>query len=148
MSELVIAPCTKADFDEILAEFDEFWEAPLTRGYHIPILVNEFGNTAYVIKDRGKVVAYLFGFLSQTEPAGYVHLIAVRRSHRRQGLAERLYQHFADHARSRGCTGLKAITSPGNTSSIAFHRRIGMACETIKDYSGRGQDRVVLRKEI
>jgi GNAT superfamily N-acetyltransferase len=148
MSDAVVARCTKADYDQIIAELDEFWETSLTYGLHNPTLLNEFGDTAYVVRDQGKVVAYLFGFFSQTEPVGYIHLVAVRRSHRRQGLAEKLYEHFTDHARSRGCTGLKAITTPENANSIAFHGRIGMNAEAVRDYSGRGKDRLVLRKKI
>jgi GNAT superfamily N-acetyltransferase len=148
MSDPVVAQCTKADFDEIVAELDEFWETPRTYGLHLSVLINEFGNTAYVVRDQSKVVAYLFGFFSQMEPVGYVHLIAVRRAHRGRGLGERLYEHFADQARRCGYTGLKAITTPENSNSISFHRRIGMEAELVTDYSGRGKDRIVFRRKI
>jgi hypothetical protein len=103
------------------------------------------------------VAAYLFGFLSQTEPAGYVHLVAVRSAYRRQGLAALLYRHFIAFARERGCRAIKAITTPGNSHSIAFHTALGMRMEgepnadgvpVVKDYSGPGEQRVVFRMEI
>ena len=149
--------CTKEDFNQVLAEIDQFWEHDRTVALHHPTIIYEFGNSSFVIKENGRVLAYLFGFLSQTEPTGYVHLLSVRRGFRRQGLANRLYAHFELFACSRGCTRLKAITSPVNTLSIDFHRSIGMlptgepdsrGLPVVKDYAGPGLDRVVFRKEI
>jgi len=89
-----IRHCTKADYDEIIAHIEDFWGSNRTLGLHHPMFVYEFGNSAYVIEDGDCVAAYLFGFLSQTEPTVYVHLIGVRTVHRRQGLARCLYDHF------------------------------------------------------
>jgi hypothetical protein len=84
-----ISTCTQQDYDQILEELLEFWDGRDTRHLHHPFLIHEFGNTAFVIRDESRVVAYLFGFVSQTEPVGYVHTIAVRASARRQRLAQR-----------------------------------------------------------
>ena len=152
-----ITNCTKQDFDRILTDFGRFWDSDRTIALHHPILLYEFGNSAFVIRQEGEVVAYLFGFLSQTEPVGYIQLLAVRQDHRKQGLGRMLYQHFEQYALEHGCRRLKAITSPVNTLSINFHRSIGMmptgepdkqGIPLIKDYSGPGQDRVVFSKDI
>jgi GNAT superfamily N-acetyltransferase len=152
-----ITNCSKADFDQILTDFSQFWDSERTISLHHPTLIYEVGNSAFVIKQEGKVVAYLFGFLSQTEPAGYVQLIAVREGYRKQGLGRMLYRHFEQYAVEHGCIRLKAITSPINTLSIGFHRSIGMIpvggrnkpeTPVIKDYSGPGKDRVVFMKKI
>jgi GNAT superfamily N-acetyltransferase len=149
--------CTREDFNQVLAELDQFWEHDRTVALHHPTIIYEFGNSAFVIKENGRVLAYLFGFLSQTEPTGYVHLLSVRRGFRRQGLANRLYARFEQFARSRGCTKLKSITSPVNRLSIDFHRSVGMlptgvpdgqGLLVVKDYAGPGRDRVVFIKEI
>jgi ribosomal protein S18 acetylase RimI-like enzyme len=152
-----ISNCTKKDFAQILNEFKEFWDHDRTLALHHPTLINEFGNSAFVIRDGHKVVAYIFGYLSQTSEVGYVHLLSVRQGYRKQGLARRLYDHFTVFAMAHGCTNLKAITSPVNTLSIAFHKSIGMmpigedyidGIPVIKDYSGPGKDRVVFMKYI
>ena len=89
------------------------------------MFVYEFGDSAYIIKAGNQVAAYLFGFISQTEPSAYVHLVGVREPYRRRGLARRLYDHFVRFAIIQGCTELKAITTPSNKESIAFHRSLG-----------------------
>jgi hypothetical protein len=65
-----ISMCTHEDYNQILDELQEFWGARDTRHLHHPFLVHEFGNSAFVVRNGAKVVAYLFGFLSQTEPVG------------------------------------------------------------------------------
>jgi GNAT superfamily N-acetyltransferase len=152
-----ITNCTKQNFDQIILEFNQFWDHDRTLLLHHPTLINEFGNSAFVIKDGQKVLAYLFGFISQTAPVGYVQLLSVRQGYRKQGLARQLYNHFTIFALAHGCKQLKAITSPVNTLSIAFHRSIGMmpvgdyivdGVPIIKDYSGPGKDRVIFMKDI
>jgi GNAT superfamily N-acetyltransferase len=152
-----IAICTREDYDRILDELDEFWDGRDTRQLHHPFLIYEFGNSAFVVRRGGQIVAYLLGFLSQTEPVGYVHAIAVRASARRQGYAQRLFAHFVQFARQRGCRHVKAITPPSNAESIAFHKSLGMellgeagsdGIPAIPDYAGRGAPRVVFWKAI
>jgi GNAT superfamily N-acetyltransferase len=152
-----IGHCTKTDYDQIVAGIEDFWGSDRTLSLHHPMFVYEFGNSAYVIKDGDCVAAYLFGFLSQTGPTAYVHLVGVRTAYRRQGLARRLYDYFAAFARDQGCTELKAITTPGNKESLAFHRAWGMeligkpnrdGTPVIENYAGPDQDRVVLRRKL
>jgi len=152
-----IRHCSKTDYDQIVAEIEDFWGSDRTLSLHHPMFVYEFGNSAYVIKDGDCVAAYLFGFLSQKEPTAYVHLVGVRTSYRRQGLARRLYDHFAAFAQTEGCTELKAITTPSNKESLAFHQAWGMeltgkpnrdGIAVIENYAGPGQDRVVLRRKL
>ena len=152
-----ITRCTKADFEQILTEITDFWGDERTLFLHHPMFFHEFGDSAFVLKEDGRVIGYLFGFISQSEPVGYVHAIGVRITNQRQGLGRQLYNHFTEFARSKGCQELKALTSPGNSNSIAFHKRIGMELHgepneegipVVKDYSGPGIDRVVFRKKI
>jgi GNAT superfamily N-acetyltransferase len=149
--------CTKTDFDQILVDIVDFWESERTLSLHHPMFIYEFGNTAFVVKDGESVVAYLFGFFSQTGLAGYIHLIGVRKSYQGKGLGKLLYDNFEAVARGHGCRKLKAITTSGNQASILFHKKLGMkllgeknvnGIEVVKDYSGPGQDRVVFEKDI
>lgn len=147
-----ISNCSHADFLQILRDIEDFWGSNRTLSYHHPMFINEFGNTAFVIKDKDKVIAYLFGFVSQTAQTGYIHLVGVRSGHQKKGLGKLLYEYFIEYLRSIGIQNLKAITTPTNERSINFHLSIGMemtgvendnGIKVIKDYSGLGEDRVV-----
>ena len=70
--------CMKADFDQIVGSLTDFWDDDRTQALHHPMFFLEFGSSAYVVREDAMVVAYLFGFVAQTGPYGYVHLVAVR----------------------------------------------------------------------
>jgi GNAT superfamily N-acetyltransferase len=135
---------TKADFDEIVDRLAAFWgERDLSAAHH-PMFVHEFGDSAFLIRDEhGGVAAYLFGFVVPASALAYVHLVAVRDDHRGRGLGRLLYERFRRLARERGCDRIKAITTPGNAGSIAFHRAIGMDAVEVPDYAGPGRARIV-----
>jgi ribosomal protein S18 acetylase RimI-like enzyme len=153
-----IESCTKNDFNEILRDISDFWGSDRTLHLHQPFLIYEFGNTAFVIRDKGMVIAYLFGFFSQTENLAYIHLIGVREKYQRMGLGKLLYDNFIEIAKSHKIHEIKAITKPVNTKSINFHtNKIGMTMvgepnndgiNVIKNYSGVNSDRVVFTKNI
>jgi GNAT superfamily N-acetyltransferase len=155
--EAKISLCTAEDYFQILDGLPEFWDGRDTRALHHPFLIHEFGDSAFVIRGGSRVLAYLFGFLSQREPVGYIHTIAVRASARRRRLAQRLFDHFVEFARQRGCSHVKAVTTPSNVGSIAFHQSLGMqllgdpnadGVPVVPDYAGRGAPRVVFWKAI
>jgi GNAT superfamily N-acetyltransferase len=152
-----ISLCTQEDYNQILEELPEFWEGRDTRHLHHPFLIHEFGNSAFVIRDESQIVAYLFGFVSQTEPVGYVHVMAVRGFARRRHFGQKLFSHFIQFAQRQGCRHIKAITTPTNLGSIAFHKSLGMqllgmpnvqGIPIVRDYSGHGEARVVFWKAI
>jgi len=152
-----ISTCTLQDYNQILEELQDFWGDRDTRHLHHPMFIHEFGDCAFVIRAGAKVNAYLFGFISQTAPVGYVHIVAVRASARRRRLGQALFDRFAAFARGRGCRHVKAITTPSNSSSIAFHQSLGMqllgepnsdGIPVIQDYAGPGEPRVVFSKPI
>ncbi len=146
------------DFNEITRDICDFWGSDRTLHLHQPYLIHEFGNTAYVIRENGKVIAYLFGFFSQTENLAYIHLIGVREQYQKQGLGKMLYDNYIEYAKSHDINKIKAITKPFNTKSINFHKnKIGMTLlgspnadgiNVVKDYSGTNEDRVVFEKYI
>jgi GNAT superfamily N-acetyltransferase len=149
--------CTKDDFDQIITNFIDFWSSDRTFCLHHPTIINEFENTAFVLKEGNIICAYLFGFYSQTQPIAYAHLIAVRKNYRKLGLGRKLYDHFIKCARDKHCLKVKAITRPTNLESIAFHKKIGMkltgngiidGIPVVYDYAGPGEHRVVFMKNI
>jgi GNAT superfamily N-acetyltransferase len=133
---------TPGDLATIIADLPAYWDGRDVRHLHHPMFVREFGDAAFV---AGAVHGYLFGFVAPAH-VGYIHAVAVHREQRGTGLGRHLHAAFADAARARGATRLKAITGPGNTASIRFHERLGFTPELVADYGGPGQDRVVLTR--
>ena len=143
-----LARATPQDFGQILAAQGEFWGDRDLRDRHHPMYLHEFGDTALVLRDPdGTVQGYLFGFVAPTR-VGYVHLVGVRESHRRRGLGRLLYAEFSRLAAERGAESLKAITTPSNALSIAFHTGLGMHAELAPGYGGPGEDRVIFVGEL
>lgn len=154
----MIENCTMSDFNEIVKDIVDFWGSDRTLHLHQPFLIYEFGNTAFVIKEHGQVIAYLFGFFSQTDNLAYIHLLGVREKNQRQGFGLLLYEYFIEMAKSKGFAKIKAITTASNSKSISFHKnRIGMTLlggpnengvNIVRNYSGENNDRVVFEKQI
>jgi ribosomal protein S18 acetylase RimI-like enzyme len=152
-----IENCTKEDFDKILSNIPDYWGSDRTLHLHLPILLYEFGDTAFVLKNDGFLCGYLFGLFAQTGPYAYVQFIGVHMNCRRKGYGRALYDRFELFARERRCTYIKAITSFLNKESINFHQSIGMelvgedekdGTRFVKNYSGPNEDRVVFSKSI
>ncbi len=149
MTDIVIDRVRDGDLAGILRDFERFWgDRELPRALHHPMFFCEFADTALIARRGNDVAGYLLGFVA---PAGdgYIHVVAVRDDARALGLGRRLYERFAATAAQRGATALKAITSPENEGSIAFHRRMGFAEMTLDpDYQGSGRSRVVMRRPL
>jgi ribosomal protein S18 acetylase RimI-like enzyme len=151
MSDIAIGGVRDGDLAEILRNYERFWGArDLPRHLHHPMFFLEFRDTAFVARDTGsgEIAGYLLGFVA---PAGdgYIHVVAVRDDSRKLGLGRKLYQTFENAARGRGAVALKAITSPENEKSVAFHQRAGFTELTrAEDYGGSGRARIVMRKPL
>lgn len=151
MSDIAIEGVRDGDLAEILRSFERFWgDRDLPRYLHHPMFFLEFRDTAFVARDpgNGEIAGYLLGFVAPTGD-GYVHFVAVRDDSQTLGLGRALYGTFEKAARERGAVALKAITSPENESSVAFHKRVGFTeMIRVEDYGGSGRTRIVMRKPL
>lgn len=93
---------------------------------------------------------FLVAFVSPSQPLlASLHSVGVRPDRRRLGLARTLYEEFTDYARRWGCRESRAITAPGNTGSIRFHRCLGFTVsQPVADYNGPGRAMVTFRQEL
>jgi ribosomal protein S18 acetylase RimI-like enzyme len=110
-----------------------------------------FTTTSFVVeRESGEMAAFLVGFLSQTDPeVAYVHFVGVDPALRGQGVARALYRAFFALATEHGRRYVHCITSPQNTTSQAFHARLGFTVSAVKpDYDGPGLDRVAFAIDL
>lgn len=138
------------DFDTIVAVVDTWWGRPVS-GLLNRLHLDHFHRTSLVAEGGdGQLAGFVVGFLSPSRPGeAYIHFTGVAPGMHRTGLARSLYERFFAEARQAGRTVVKAVTSPHNTRSIAFHRALGFECsEPVADYDGAGQDRVVFSRRL
>jgi ribosomal protein S18 acetylase RimI-like enzyme len=149
MPEVSIDRIRDTDLAAIMRDFTRFWgDRERLRPLHHPMFVVEFSDTALAARrPDGQVLGYLLGFVAPTRD-GYIHLVAVRDDARGLGLGRRLYDTFTELAVARGAVALKALTSPENEGSQAFHRSLGFTLTRADDYGGAGRTRVVMRKHL
>ena len=108
-----------------------------------------FRDTSFVAEDDGgELAGFLCGFRSQTfEEEAYIHFVGVDPGRRASGLGRELYQRFFTAIEPR--TIVRAITSPVNERSVAFHQALGFEIEGVDDdYDGRGEARVRFVKDL
>ena len=105
--EPAIRAARPEDYEPIAAVADQWWGRPVT--HVLPrLFLDHFHRTS--LPDEA-----------------YIHFLGVSPGHRRRGLARTLYGHFLDIARADGHRIVRAVTSPVNTTSIAFRRKLGFA---------------------
>src|ERR1051326_1375643 len=140
---------TVADLAAGVADHPRFWGDRDLRRLHLTALVQEFSETCLTARRPGAagIAGYLIGFTTPRRVA-YVHLVAVRATHRGSGLARALYQAFTGLAQAQGATSAKAITSPANTGSVAFHQRLGFTARQVPGYNGPYQPMIVMTRPL
>ena len=149
-SAFTICPPTESDHARVLAVLSDWWGGRDLSHLLPRLYFQHFNDTSFIVERNGELAAFLIGFMSQSEPrVGYIHFVGVHPENRQAALGRALYERFFELARARGAQEVHCVTSPVNTGSIAFHTRLGfVASETILDYDGPGDDRVVFKKTI
>ncbi|MDA8198116.1 MAG: putative glycolipid-binding domain-containing protein [Thermaerobacter sp.] len=154
----VITPLSPRDFDEIAGSVDSWWGRPVADLLH-RFMFAHFCDTSFVVHVDGRPVAFLLGFVSPAHPdEAYVHMLGVDPAHRGEGLGRRLYEAFFALVRQRGVVRVRAVTSPINGASIAFHRAVGFTLEpgdrvvdgnpVHSGHDGPGVDRVAFVRQL
>jgi ribosomal protein S18 acetylase RimI-like enzyme len=137
-----------ADHERVVAVVDAWWGGRPMAAMLPKLFFIHFRDTSFVADDDGELAGFLCGFRSQTfDDEAYIHFVGVDPSRRGSGLGRMLYERFFDAIAPR--TVVRAVTSPVNERSVAFHRALGFEVERVQpDYDGRGEARVQLVKRL
>ena len=136
------------DYGRVVAVVDEWWGGRRMAAMLPKLFFVHFRDTSFVADDGGALAGFLCGFRSQTfDDEAYVHFVGVDPASRGDGLARALYECFFAAVEPRRT--VRAVTSPVNTGSVAFHQAIGFEIERIdEDYDGCGEPRVLLVRRL
>ncbi len=138
-----------ADYDRIVAVLDDWWEREIRTG--LPrLFLNHFHRTSIIAERDGDLAGFLIGFLSPAAPdTAYIHFAGVSPRCRGTGLGRDLYERFFGIARAGQRPVVRAITSPVNHGSIAFHMAMGFTVTgPVHDYDGPSVDRILFERRL
>lgn len=153
----MIRQAEPSDYQPIIAVINYWWGGRRMADMLPRLFFVHFRPTSFVAENQGHIVGFIVGFVSQTLPReAYIHFAGVHPEFRQKGLGRSLYEKFFMTVEQLGCDVVRCVTSPMNTNSIAFHKRLGFSpadsqdmadgVPVIKDYDGPGEDRVLFFK--
>ena len=148
---LEIRHAQPSDYGRVIGRVNAWWGGRDMAPMLPKLFFVHFEGTSFVVDDdEGQLAGFLIGFLSQTEPdEAYIHFVGVAPERRGEGVGRRLYERFFDEAQAHGRKRVRCVTSPANTTSVAFHERLGFTIDRIaEEYDGPGEDRVLLVKQL
>ncbi|MGZ4354356.1 MAG: N-acetyltransferase family protein [Gaiellaceae bacterium] len=137
-----------SDYAAVIGVVDQWWGGRAMAAMLPKLFFVHFRDTSFVMEDDGEIVGFLCGFRSQThDDEAYIHFVGVDPGWRGAGVARALYERFFAAIAPR--TTVRAVTSPVNERSVAFHRALGFDVERVdEDYDGRDEARVLLVKHL
>jgi len=147
------------DYQRVIAVVDSWWGGRPMKAMVPRLFFEHFNSTSLAVDAQGELQAFLIGFVSQSQPGlAYIHFVGVDPAARSRGLGRKLYEHFFQLVQRIGCTEVQSITSPMNTGSIEFHRRMGFALlrgsgeiggvPVTLNHAGEGEHRVRFQKRL
>ncbi len=145
---LLIRHAEPEDHGRVAAVVDEWWDGRAMAAMLPKLFFVHFRDTSFVAEDEGALAGFLCGFRSQTFPdEAYIHFVGTDPARRGSGLGRALYERFFDAVSPRST--VRAVTSPVNERSVAFHQALGFEIERIDPgYDGAGEPRVLLVKRL
>jgi len=123
------------------------------------IFLLHFHSTSLIVESKNQLIAFLIGFDSQSYPnESYIHFVGINPAHRKKGIGKYLYSHFFDRCIEIGKEIVRACTSPINSDSIEFHKKMGFNIikgdsminniPVFLDYNHRGDNKVLFFKDL
>ena len=118
---------TEADYPNVVRVIDDWWGGRKVDFLLPRLWLQHFTGTSWLAETaEGALAGFVIGFHSPDHPdVAYCRLIGTNPNLRLHGLGRQLYERFFDDARRVGRHEVRAITWPGNRTSIAFHRALG-----------------------
>jgi len=83
----------ETDYDPIIRVIDDWFDGRPSAKLLPRIFFIHFRPTSFAIEEDGKVIGFLAGFVSQTDPRqAYIHFVGIDPGFRHRGLGRGLYE--------------------------------------------------------
>ncbi len=157
----------KASFDdyiklyELIGEIEGIVQHPT---HFYKIMITYFGNSIPIVSLNGRIVGFLLGFVSQTDPDEFfIWQLGVSPQHRGKGIAGKIMDYTLSIATESGCRRITATVETTNKPSqllfessgfsIVTNNRLGEVIEehgklAIKNYYASGTNQVFYQLNI
>jgi ribosomal protein S18 acetylase RimI-like enzyme len=146
--ERVVRALRANDFQAARAVADRWMGRPVGLVMH-RLFFDQLGPSGVWIEAGGAPIGFLLGLASESEEdLAYIHFHAVDPARRRAGIGSQLYRAFGDRMAARGRTRVRALAPIWNTTSQAFHERLGFVGRRESGYVGPGEDRIVYERSL
>lgn len=118
------------DYSIIITNLDDWWGGRKVSPMLPRLFFEHFRNTSFILEEGSKIVGFLIGFLSQSQPEeAYIHFVGVHPDYRGRGFGRLLYEQFFTTVRGHQRHIVRCVTSPINLTSIAYHAAMGFSIE-------------------
>ncbi|MCP3027802.1 GNAT family N-acetyltransferase [Halobacillus sp. A5] len=150
---------TSSDYYMLSPLINEWWGGRDMSDKLPKLFFDHFNNSSFIVEQDGKVIGFLIGFMSQSHlREAYIHFVGVHPDFRKHSIGKQLYDKFFKTAVKEDRSLVRAVTSPVNKGSIAYHTKMGFEIKdgdkevdgisVFSDYDGPGQDRVLFVKHL
>ncbi|MDC3425154.1 GNAT family N-acetyltransferase [Aquibacillus sp. 3ASR75-11] len=148
-----------SDYYVISPLINEWWGGRQMSDMLPKLFFDHFNNTSFIAEKDGQIIGFLIGFLSQSDTdVAYIHFVGVNPDYRKNQIGKQLYNEFFNVVNKNKRNVVRAVTSPVNKVSIAYHTKMGFDIENgdkevngvsvFSDYDGPNQDRVLFVKRV
>lgn len=124
--DITIRNSEPSDHHRIITVLKDWWDGRDLTWMLPKLFLIHFCDTSFIIERDDELIAFLIGFLSQSNTdEGYIHFAGVHPDYRGMGIGEYLYKQFYKVCKENQRDIIRACTSPVNKGSIEFHKKIG-----------------------
>jgi len=145
--DLVLAPMTAADLDEVVRLEAKVQPFPWSRGNFVDALAA--GYNACVLRRAGRLIGCCV--LMVAPDVAHLLVVAVAPSEQRRGLGSKLLRWCENQSRQRGVNGMLLEVRPSNRSAVRFYERhgfvpIGLRRSYYPADKGKREDAMMMQK--
>jgi predicted GNAT superfamily acetyltransferase len=149
--DILLRTARAADYDSIIAVVDDWWGRRPVQHALPRLFLDHFHGTSFIAEHTGgELAGFLVGFGSPAQrDCAYIQFVGIAPQARGGGLARQLYQAFFDMAANDGRRIVRAVTSPVNSASIAFHGAMGFTVTgPVDSYDGPSSAKVLFERRL